>query len=206
MRLFHVNFDKFLNDSFNYFWVRKNKLKYSEIVSPENFLDRVDSVQHANAFQVVWLLNLRRTIRFLQKQLDIRRALFIDLGCGTGISTLYASRWPFLQLVGVDFQKDLVIKANENLCVWPGKRRFDFLVSDVSVWNIPSFSGPIVLFLFNPFTEPVFRDFLDRNLNVLRENCFIILINDKLRESILDNYQSELLYRDNSRKISVISL
>lgn len=206
MKYLNHTLDKLVNNSFNFLWVKRNALKWSEIVTPANFLDMTKSIQHASAFQVVWLLNLRMSIKFLQKKLDFHKTVFIDLGCGTGISTLYASQWSFSHLIGIDFQEDLISKAQENLSRWPDSTRIKFVVGDASDWIIPSFSGTVILFLFNPFAEPVFRDFLGRNLETLRNNCFIILINDKLRETVLENYESEIVYRDTSRQISIISL
>jgi hypothetical protein len=78
----------------------------------------------------------------------------VDFGCGKGRVLLTAIEARFREVIGVEFAPELARCASENLCSYRGRRR-DALVhcTDAAAFPIPE--GPLVAFLFNPFTGPV---------------------------------------------------
>ena len=81
---------------------------------------------------------------------------FVDLGCGKGRALLFAAQHPFARLVGVEFSS-LAEIAQDNvrkfLAVTGEEDRFEIRQMDAVDFAFPT--GPIVLFLYNPFGEPV---------------------------------------------------
>jgi hypothetical protein len=88
---------------------------------------------------------------------------FIDLGAGKGRALLMASDYPFARVVGVEFMPDLCRAAQENIAAYTGERRkckqMEMVCQDACDFQFPA--GPLVVYLFNPFSEPVFVKVLD---------------------------------------------
>ena len=57
---------------------------------------------------VMWLRNLDRITKTLEETTQLNTLTFLDVGCGTGIPTLYAAtRYEFADLRGFDFEAPL---------------------------------------------------------------------------------------------------
>lgn len=82
---------------------------------------------------------------------------FIDFGSGKGRSLLLASLFPFKKIVGVEYCGELNAIARRNASRFrPVQRRCsDIEVVDQDAAAFPLPSGPLLLFLFHPFAEPV---------------------------------------------------
>ena len=96
-----------LNDKYNKNWIKYYDLKNFEVISLEDLseenLDTRDSVR----FQVVWLKNIDKIMDMLPIDFQPSEYNLVDIGCGSGISTLYfLDNFPFKNFKGVDFQKD----------------------------------------------------------------------------------------------------
>lgn len=83
---------------------------------------------------------------------------FIDLGCGKGRAVLMASTYPFRQIIGVELHPGLARIAETNLTRWTSNHPaphapMRILHQDAAAFIFPP--GPCILYLFNPFTEPV---------------------------------------------------
>ena len=74
------------NESFNQNWIQLRKFVCHESISVEN-LDFENSDSYA--FMVVWFKNIDRLIKMLPSDVDFSEYTLIDVGCGSGISTLY---------------------------------------------------------------------------------------------------------------------
>jgi hypothetical protein len=88
---------------------------------------------------------------------DLSEHVFIDLGSGKGRMLCFASAHPFKRIIGVEFAKELHAAAQENLrqfkAPWRRCRDVRSILADVTTFEWPS--DPLVLFLFNPFREPI---------------------------------------------------
>lgn len=89
--------------------------------------------------------------------LDYADFTFIDFGAGKGRAVLLASRFPFKRIVGVEYCPKLARVARENIARFPDSekrcRQIEIVISDATEFPIPD--GPLLLFFFNPFGEPV---------------------------------------------------
>jgi len=97
--------------------------------------------------------------------IDYGRYIFIDLGSGKGRPLLIASEFPFLEIVGVEFARELNDVACENIRTYRSTsqncKRIQSLHADATEFMFPPL--PTVLFLFNPFGPAVLSPVL-RNL------------------------------------------
>ena len=98
--------------------------------------------------------------------------LFIDLGSGKGRSLMMASDYPFRRILGVEYLPGLHRIAQENIARYTSERQqcrqIELVCQDASDFEFPA--EPTVLYLFNPFPEPVFARVLDRVRNSLEKN------------------------------------
>ena len=89
---------------------------------------------------------------------------FVDLGCGKGKALLVAAELGFARVVGVELDPALAAVARENVRRHAPRRRAaatpEVLERDAREVEWPA--GPFVLFLYNPFGEPILRDVLER--------------------------------------------
>jgi SAM-dependent methyltransferase len=97
--------------------------------------------------------------------LDWERFTFLDLGSGKGRALLLASRFPFRQIVGVELSPELSTIAAANVqsfsASWRQCLQIEPRQGDATAAAYPS--GPLVLYLYNPFLAPVLKRCL-RNL------------------------------------------
>jgi len=82
---------------------------------------------------------------------------FIDLGCGKGRPLLVASEYPFRSLIGFELTPSLVLQARKNAAVisrqFGDRPKITIEQQDASQFPVPE--GNAVIFLYNPFGEPV---------------------------------------------------
>jgi hypothetical protein len=89
---------------------------------------------------------------------DFSRFTFIDLGAGKGRALLIASGYPFQRIVGVEFMPELCRAARKNIAGYSSERqrcrRIEAICMDARDFQFPL--EPLVVYLFNPFSEPTF--------------------------------------------------
>jgi hypothetical protein len=97
---------------------------------------------------------------------------FIDLGSGKGRSLMLASDYPFRRILGVEYLPELHRVAELNIGRYSGEnqkcRRIESICKDARDFDFPA--EPTVLYLFNPFPEPVFALVLARLKESLARN------------------------------------
>jgi hypothetical protein len=105
--------------------------------------------------------------------IDPSQCHFVDIGSGWGSVLLLAAGYPFRSITGVEFAKELHNKACANLD-WARSNglvaRTDVDVRNESALETDFPDGPVVIFTFNPFREPVMRAFLDRIDATVKDN------------------------------------
>lgn len=86
-------------------------------------------------------------------EIDFADFTFLDLGSGKGRTLLMASDYPFRRIVGVELLPALHEIAQENLAVYKSATQKCFALESICAdgMNFPIPSGPVVIFLFNPF-------------------------------------------------------
>jgi SAM-dependent methyltransferase len=87
---------------------------------------------------------------------------FVDVGCGKGRALLLASELPFREALGVELDGDLATIAQRNVARWTlaGRARSPVkaMHADGTEAELPG--GALLVYLFNPFGEPVLRRML----------------------------------------------
>jgi SAM-dependent methyltransferase len=93
--------------------------------------------------------------------IDFSQFTFIDLGAGKGRALLMASDYPFARIMGVEFMPDLYRAAQENIVSYSAGsndrqkcKQMEMVCLDACDFPFPA--EPLVVYLFNPFSEPVF--------------------------------------------------
>jgi hypothetical protein len=96
---------------------------------------------------------------------------FIDLGSGKGRTLLMASAYPFRRIVGLELLAELDAIARQNIFRFHSDQQKCFALEsqagDARDYVFPA--DPTVLYLFNPFPEPVLRTVLANLIESLTE-------------------------------------
>jgi SAM-dependent methyltransferase len=90
--------------------------------------------------------------------------VFVDIGSGKGRVLLVAAEFPFKRIVGVEFSRELHEVARQNFSTYrnPAQRctTLESICMDASEFDFPI--EPLVLYLYNPFLEPLLARVMDR--------------------------------------------
>jgi 16S rRNA G966 N2-methylase RsmD len=105
--------------------------------------------------------------RKIASQTGLQEFTFIDLGSGKGRVLLMAASYGFKKIIGVEFMPEWHRVAEENVrkfvesCAAEKKLSppIESLCMDARDFTFPA--GPLVVYLFNPFPEPVLAAVLD---------------------------------------------
>ena len=103
-------------------------------------------------------------------RLPLEGFTFVDLGSGMGRVVLYAARFPFREVVGVEFSPVFHAIAKENLQTYTGPRKCPsvrLLHIDATEYTFPS--TPLVLYIYNAFERVVVAKILANLETSLRE-------------------------------------
>jgi hypothetical protein len=94
---------------------------------------------------------------------SLRDFTFIDLGAGKGRALLMAADYPFRKILGVEFMPEWHHAAQANIARYASERQqcrqIDVLCADARDFEFPAV--PLVVYLFNPFSEPTFATVLE---------------------------------------------
>jgi 2-polyprenyl-3-methyl-5-hydroxy-6-metoxy-1,4-benzoquinol methylase len=152
---------------------------------------------------VVWLKNIDRLLNLIGRDINLGDYSLIDVGCGTGISTIYfANKANFKSVIGFDYSKELINIAKKNQTILSKTNsniECQFFVADANTHTLNE--EPSILFLFNPFGENTLRTFLNNNYNNIKGS--ILLYANDLHINTLLEY-GELLERHATFNLSVV--
>ncbi len=125
---------------------------------------------------------LRAVLKLLS---DLKNSTFIDLGCGKGRPLFVATEFPFRDVIGVELSPGLAEVARRNAAKmakrYPSRTRVRVEIGDAGNYTFPS--GDIVLYLYNPFAEPVIRKVvagIDSALSAEKRSVYVIFCNPTL--------------------------
>jgi SAM-dependent methyltransferase len=133
--------------------------------------------------------------------LEFEKYTFVDLGSGKGRALLIASEYPFRAIVGVELSRQLHAIAEANIANYRGPaqrcRNVRAIAGDATEFAFPS--GPLVIYLWNPFEAPVFARVL-ANLedSLAREprDVYIVYIQPELDRLVEASSHWQKLWRD----------
>jgi hypothetical protein len=127
------------------------------------------------------------------RSIDINHSKFsfVDIGSGKGAVLLYASTFPFKQIVGVEFSRRLTEIAAQNILNYRNAimrcKDIHTVCMDATAYHLPE--GPLVLYFANPFKEEMMERMLTNIHNSFKQyprEMILIFWNPNL-EGVLDN-------------------
>tara|TARA_Y100000591_G_C21819469_1_gene692757 strand:- start:824 stop:1459 length:636 start_codon:yes stop_codon:yes gene_type:complete len=195
------------NHEFNAAWIASHGF-VGEHTVPSCDLDVSEEMKvDSSPFMVVWLKNVERLCRMFQKSYSFSDFVLLDVGCGSGISTLFFNHnYPFRNFYGFDFSLKLVEMAEKNKSI-ASNNGFDTSSVSFKVANakkIKLANERSAVFMFNPFTWQTMNSFIKNNLTMLKETKSVLLYaNDICIKEILD--YGALVERDSFYNLSLIS-
>lgn len=116
------------------------------------------------------------------------RFAFIDIGSGKGRALLLSSHYPFRKIIGVEFSPRLARIAVRNIAQYrhPEQKCADIqsVCIDAAQYPLPS-GQDLLLYLYNPFGEPIMKAFLENVRRAAQEDgrdIWLVYLNPILRE------------------------
>lgn len=125
--------------------------------------------------------------------IDYSEFSFVDLGSGKGRALLLASSYPFRRIIGVEVLPELHAIAQRNLSRFHDAHqrctRLESWCGDARDFVLPE--DPIVLYLFNPFFEPVLERVLKNVEDSVRRNPrkFVLIYANPLSEHVMARFK-----------------
>lgn len=114
-------------------------------------------------------------------RIDPKQFAFIDLGSGKGRTLLLAADHGFPSVVGVEFDEALCVVARENIDRVAAGHGVRPTVVQADARNAQFPEGNLFVFMFNPFSGPIFADVANHLAAAARESRPVIVAynNDK---------------------------
>ena len=195
------------NEDYNNEWIANNKLIGEDIVLADE-LDVSSEVKlDASPFMVVWLKNIERLCNMFSSEFDYKSFSLLDVGCGSGISTLFFhQKYDFQRCDGFDFSSSLIGLANKNKNIinedGADTTSISFKMADAR--KIKLQDKRYAVFMFNPFGWETMNQFVSKNIEVLqRNNSVILYANDVCVGNLLE--YGRMVMRDDFYNLSVIA-
>jgi SAM-dependent methyltransferase len=114
----------------------------------------------------------------------VHEFVFVDIGSGKGRVLFYAARYPFKQLIGLEFAPSLHAICEANIRRFSGpeswKARISSVCTDAVDFQFPDEN--LLIFMFNPFRAEVLRrvlDTLERHFQATRKKIYIAYYNPR---------------------------
>lgn len=109
---------------------------------------------------------VEHALKVVKKQLgsNLSQYTFCDLGCGLGRVIMLASQYPYMRVTGVDLSAALIKVAKENLAIYSEKVKRHSPMSAIEI-DVLKYEWPetdLVLFMYDPFKEPLLKEVLER--------------------------------------------
>jgi SAM-dependent methyltransferase len=136
-------------------------------------------------------------------------SVFVDMGCGKGRVLMLAAAYGFERIIGVEFAKELVQIASDNVARFRKKSgtRSDIQVIEQDAVEYRVQDDDNFFFMFNPFAALV-MEIVIRNIaeSVARKNRQVFIIyNNPLWRGVIEQHGFSLLRESDAGKILVYS-
>jgi len=156
--------------------------------SNQNFgaLSSFTNKDHGNHYQPTLVTPLRKILKHIHLPPS---SVFVDIGCGKGRALLIASEFNFVEVVGVEFSKELCQIANENIIQYKQNKikicLINVICDDAAEFEIRDCYN--IFFMFNPFDNHVLEKLLTnikKSLALTKRKCYFIYDNPKYVDTI----------------------
>jgi SAM-dependent methyltransferase len=155
----------------------------------------------ASRYEAVSFYMLEKLLSAFQKVSGLKS--IIDLGSGKGRVLMVAPHFGFTNITGIDFAKELCEQATANMKEkekqFPGIR-WNIINENVEHYEIRNEDS--VFFMFNPFTEVVLKNFLeklDQSCHQFPRSIYFLYASPQYQQLLLDNgyaiiYQKQMMH------------
>jgi SAM-dependent methyltransferase len=119
------------------------------------------NLDHGTGYQPTHPKLIRKIL--LSLPIDHSQYTFLDYGSGKGRVLLIAAGYPFKQIVGIEFAKELHEIAVRNIARFRGRRlcpSIESVHADALAFDLPL--DPLAIFMFNPFRPPVLKPLMEK--------------------------------------------
>ena len=195
------------NNKQNYEWIKQKGLseesKSLEDIKKEG-IDTTNSEKHETG----WLRNIDRLIDMLPLEFDPACYHLLDVGCGSGVSTLYfADNYNFMSYTGFDFSPNLIESADRNKSVFNQScvrnLNIQFSIGDANNWKCSK--SKTLIYMFNPFKYETAGRFFKTNIKIFRENnCILAFAWDTWIEALASENLHKTIIRNAKHKLSLV--
>lgn len=164
--------------------------------------------QKASRYEAVSFYMLEKLLTAFQKISEV--TAIIDLGSGKGRVLMVAPHFGFTDITGIDFAKELCLQAEVNMKEkekeFPNIR-WRVLNENVEDYDIASHDS--VFFMFNPFTEVVLKNFLDKLNHSCHEfprSIYFLYASPQYQQLLLDDGYAIIYHEQMMHLESIIAV
>jgi SAM-dependent methyltransferase len=178
----------------------KGEKKYGiNTTSANNLSDfeiKGNQLPHATEYMPVNYFTIEHVLDHIPE--NAKQGTFLDIGCGKGRALCVAAAYGFTKLYGIDFAKQLISQAEQNLAVTKTHvpaLQYELSWSDISPLEISKDVSTV--FLFNPFDEVLMKSIIhkiNRSLRQYPRELYVLYCSPRHEELFFaDGY--DVLYR-----------
>ena len=166
-------FIKIYNKYYNFYFKKIHNIQIDNSENRDLVKENIKFLEHSMGLQTDWLLNLKKLYDLAKKNLDIENYHFMDVGCGNGVSLIYAyKKLNFKSYSGFDFIQKYVDITNKNISNSIGDNRIIAFNANASEYILDDKN--YFIFMFNPFHGYILKKFIENNYANLVKNKSIL--------------------------------
>ena len=180
------------NYTYNFFFKKINNIQIDKFEPIDLVEQNTNFLKNSNGLETSWLLNLKRLYN-LDKNLDINNYHFLDVGCGNGISLIYAyKKLQFKSYLGFDFVPYYVDISKKNISNSISDKRQIIKIFNACASEYILEDKSYFVYMFNPFDDSIMKKFIDNNYNNLVKNKSLIAYSNYIHLDTIKNYTKNI--------------
>lgn len=148
---------------------KKYQINTTSFNNLSDFNIKGDQLKHGTEYMPVSYFTIEELLSRLPK--EIKKEVFLDIGCGKGRALCVAAHFGFINLKGIDFAKEMIDAAETNLI--KTKNLFPDLNYELSWSDVSSLvieKNVSTIFLFNPFNQKVMEMVIEKMNESLKKH------------------------------------
>lgn len=180
------------NYTYNFFFKKINNVQIDKFEPIDKVEENINFLKNSYGLETSWLLNLKRLYN-LDKNLDIKNYHFLDVGCGNGISLIYAyKKLQFKSYLGFDFVPYYVDISKKNISNSISDKRQIIKIFNACASEYILEDKSYFVYMFNPFDDSIMKKFIDNNYNNLVKNKSLIAYSNYIHLDTIKNYTKNI--------------